>query len=77
MTGFCLLQLEAESLRSEHQQGWILVRSLFQVGGGLVGIISSKGAETSQLSCNSENDINSLPEVAALIEKEQGLTEFS
>ena len=37
MTGFCLLQLEAESPRSEHQQGWILVRSLFQVGGGLVG----------------------------------------
>ena len=70
------MQLRVESSRSEHQHGWILVRSLFQVTDGLVLIISSKLAETSKLSCNSEKDINPIPEGAALIEKEQDLTGF-
>ena len=52
------------------------MRSLFQVTDGLVLIISSKLAETSKLSCNSEKDINPIPEGAALIEKEQDLTGF-
>ena len=70
------MQLKVESPRSEHQHGWILVRSLFQVADGLVLIISSKVAETIKLSCNSEKDINPISEGAALIEKDQDFTGF-
>ena len=70
------MQLEAESQRSEHQHSWILVRSLFQIADGLVLIISSKGAEASKLSYNSEKHINPIPEGAGLIENEQDLSGF-